>query len=384
MTPKQRVKMALDHQEPDRVPHGEFATDYSVIQEALGRPVFWRGKRHYYEALWDGRRDEVVEAMKRDIVEFTLALGVDMVPISAVPHKDFPFQRPLAVADDVWQDERGNLIKFSQATEDIGLLKAGEVVSSSSDFELPEEYDDSELELARYVVEKLGRTHFIFVRPGRFRGLGYTSGWPAQMFLEVADHPEQVAARELAQAEQLHRSIRPFAQLGIDGVALGHDYGYNSGPFVSPATFGRVYRPAMKMRCDVVHDFDLPCLYHSCGNNRLILDQMVAAGMDAYQAIQSVEQIQEVKKLHGNRLTLWGGISTDTLQRGTPGQVAEQALFSIKNCAPGGGFILSSSHSVVVRTPLANYRAIPEACRTRGLYPIAIDHEVREPAWGPA
>jgi len=72
MTPKERVKVALAHREPDRVPVGEFATDHSVIAEALGRPTFWRAKRRYHEALWDGRRDEVVEGMKRDIVEFTL------------------------------------------------------------------------------------------------------------------------------------------------------------------------------------------------------------------------------------------------------------------------------------------------------------------------
>ena len=66
MTPKERVLAALRHREPDRVPTGEFATDYSILEQALGRPTFWRAKRRYTEALWDGRRDEVVEGLKRD------------------------------------------------------------------------------------------------------------------------------------------------------------------------------------------------------------------------------------------------------------------------------------------------------------------------------
>ncbi len=35
MTSKERVYTALNHQEPDRVPTGEFATDYPMIEAVL-------------------------------------------------------------------------------------------------------------------------------------------------------------------------------------------------------------------------------------------------------------------------------------------------------------------------------------------------------------
>jgi uroporphyrinogen decarboxylase len=197
--------------------------------------------------------------------------------------------------------------------------------------------------------------------------------------VEVAEHPERVAARELQATEALSPAIEPFAELGIDGVAIGSDYGYNSGPFVSPATFARVYAPAMKRQCDIVHGYGLPCLFHSCGNNRLILDQMVEAGMDAYQSIQPVERIEEIKALFGRRLSLWGGVSTDTLARGTPDQVRNQTLFALQHAAAGGGLILSSSHSIVVRTPLANYQTMVETCRDRGRYPIDVGEPIADP-----
>ena len=384
MTPKQRVIAALQHREPDRVPTGEFATDHTIIDACLGRPSFWRAKRRYHEALWEGRRDEVVETMKRDIVEFTLALGLDMVPVNLVPHKDFPFRAPKRLDADNWEDERGNILQYSHQTEDIGLVQAGTKPAPPSDFQLPPEVDDSELELVRYVIEKLGKTHFVFCRPGRFSGLGYVSGWSEEMFVRVAEDPDAVAAEQLRGAESLRDMIRPFAAAGIDGAAIGVDYGFNSGPFVSPATFAKVYAPAMKRQCDIVHEFRLPCLFHSCGNNRVILDQMVAAGMDAYQAIQPVERIHEIKQLFGDRLTLWGGVSTDTLCRGTPEQVRNQALFTLKHCAPGGGLILSSSHSVCVRTPLANYQALLDTLRERGTYPIDIRESIPEPDWSAA
>ena len=384
MTPKERVQAALAHREPDRVPTGEFATDHSVIDQALGRPTFWRAKRRYHEALWDGRRDEVVESMKRDIVDFTLALGLDVVPVNLVPHRDFPFRKPKQLDADTWEDERGNILRYSHQTEDIGLHRAGDKAAPPRDFELPPEPDESELELVRYVVEKLGKTHYIFARPGRFHGLGYIQGWSEAMFLRVAEDPEGVAEQEMRNAEWVREAIRPFVEAEVDAVALGEDYGFNSGPFVSPATFARVYAPALKRRCEIVHEMGVPCLFHSCGNNRLILDQMVEAGIDAYQAIQPVERIEEIKRLFGGRITLWGGVSTDTLARGTPDQVHHQALFTLKHCAPGGGLILSSSHSIVVRTPIENYQAMLDTVRERGSYPIRIPEDVSQPSWGSA
>jgi len=384
VTPKERVVAALEHREPDRVPTGEFATDHSVIDQALGRPTFWRAKRRYHEALWDGRRDEVVESMKRDIVDFTLALGLDLVPVNLVPHKDFPFRKPNQLDDDTWEDERGNILKYSHATEDIGLHRPGDREAPPTDFELPPEPDDSELELVHYAIEKLGKTHYVFARPGRFHGLGFIQGWSEEMFLRVAEDPEGVAQGEMRGAEALRDQVRPFVEAGVDGVAIGQDYGFNSGPFVSPATFARVYAPALRRRCEILHEMGMPCLFHACGNNRLILDQMVDAGIDAYQAIQPIERIEEIKALFGRRIALWGGVSTDTLARGTPDEVRQQALFTLKHCAPGGGLILSSSHSIVVRTPLENYRAIVETARERGTYPIDIPESIPQPGWGAA
>ena len=385
MTPKERVIAALEHREPDRVPHGEFATDYSVIEQALGRPVYWRAKRRYAEAMWAGRRDEVVESMKRDIVEFTLELDIDMVPVNGVPHKDYPFMAPKQIADDMWEDANGNILKYSEETEDIGIHRESGKGAPRPDFELPPEPDASEMELVRHVIEELGKTHFVFARPSRPTGPGgYTRGWSAERFIRVAEDPEGVARQEMEGAERLGDTIRPFVEAGVDAVCIGSDYGFNSGPFVSPDTFRRVYFPAMKRRCEIIHEFGLPVLFHSCGNNRLILDQMVEAGMDAYQAIQPIEKIEEIKALYGDRIALWGGVSTDTLQRGTPEDVRGQSLFTIKHCAPGGGLILSSSHSVVVRTPLANYKAMVDSCRERGRYPIDIPEDVAEPTWGGA
>ncbi|MBM4045257.1 MAG: hypothetical protein FJ279_09100, partial [Planctomycetes bacterium] len=109
MTPKERVKLALAHKEADRVPVGEFAIDYKLIEAVLGRETFLRGKTKLTKALWAGRRDEVVESMKKDLVEFTLKTGLDMVAVNLVPGKNQKFDVPRQIDDYTWEDRAGNI-----------------------------------------------------------------------------------------------------------------------------------------------------------------------------------------------------------------------------------------------------------------------------------
>jgi hypothetical protein len=79
MLPRERVFAALEHREPDRIPWGEHSIDYNVYEDILGRPTFVQAKMKETQALWDGRRDEVVESYKRDRLELVRALDMDIV-----------------------------------------------------------------------------------------------------------------------------------------------------------------------------------------------------------------------------------------------------------------------------------------------------------------
>ena len=391
MTPKERVKMALAHKEADRVPTGEFATDYRIVEQVLGRETFWRGKTKMIQALWDGRRDEVVESQKKDIVEFTLKLGLDMVPVNLVYSKDLEVEKPRKIDHETWEDSQGNILRYSALTEDIIILKRGDKPApppkKSSKPVQPGPYvpDESEMELVNYVIEKLGDTHFIFARPGGKPGVGYgyTQNYEAQ-YIRIIEDPEGVLRSGMSGAESLAHYIKPFIEAGVDGFAIGQDYGFNSGPFMSPKHFAELYYPPMKRQCEIIHEYGLPVLWHSCGNNRLILDKMIESGMDAYQAIQPVEKIDEIKQLYGDKITLWGGVSTDSLCRDTSEDIRQQTLFSLKHCAKNGGFILGSSHSLTVGTKYDNYMAMLDTLREYGNYPIDIKEDIPEPNWAMA
>lgn len=385
MTHRERVIAALNHKEPDSVPTGEFATDFPIVEQVLGRQTFWRGKAKMIKALWSGRRDEVVESQKVDLVDFTLKLGLDMAPVNLVINKRAEFEVPEQIDEDTWEDFRGSILKYSYETHDIGLVKFGNKPAPPRSLApLPPEPDESELELVRYVMERLGKTHFIFARPGR-AGIGYPTGLGLEeQYIRLADDPEGEAKRQIAGAERMAEAIKPFVEAGVDAIAIGNDYGFNSGPFMSPRQFYEIFFPAMKRQCEIIHKAGKYVLFHSCGNNRQILDMMVEAGMDCYQSIQPIEKIDEIKALYGDRLTLWGGVSSGSLCQATPEEIRRQVLFSLKYCASGGGFILGSSHSLMTGCKKENYLMMLEALRQFGRYPIGISEEVVEPNWGPA
>jgi len=144
-------------------------------------------------------------------------------------------------------------------------------------------------------------------------------------------------------------------------VIVGDDYGFNAGPFMSPDAFRRVFFPALKHICEACHENGMFLICHSCGNLRMLLPQMIEAGIDAYQSIQALEDIAGLKRDFGGDVCLWGGVSNHDLVVGGPDEVRRQAQAAIASCASGGGFILGSSHSITVRTPLENIVAMLEA-----------------------
>jgi uroporphyrinogen decarboxylase len=365
VTRKERIKAAIQHREPDIVPVGEWIIDYEPASLVLGRPTFLRGKAGLAHALWAGRRDEIVESVKHDIVELTQRLDLDMVCVDLCWPKGIEYDPPQQVDAETWRDRHGNAFRYSELTCDLMLLQEGDASYEPPrpDVFVDGEFrpDPSQLEVIEHVLAELGDTHFVFGGMGEAHLPIFSALWVERNLMRLADDPDGFAADHLAGYQHLAKRIPFFAKLGFDAVLVGDDYGFNTGPFVSPEMFQRVYFPALQHICQVAHDNGISLICHSCGNLRLILPQMIEAGIDIYQAIQPIEDIASLKRDFGSDLCLWGGVSNHDLVVAQPDDIRRQVGESVAACAPGGGFILGSSHSITVQTPLQNILAYFEA-----------------------
>jgi uroporphyrinogen decarboxylase len=365
VTPKERVRAAIEHREPDIVPVGEWIIDYEPASLVLGRPTFLRGKTDLIKAMWEGRREDVVNSLKRDTVELVRRLDLDLVCVDLVWPAGMRHEPPERIDGETWRDRHGNVFRYSEQTEDLMLLELG---SGPREPKLPDRFvdgefrpDPSELEVIEHVLAELGETHFLFTGMGDAHLPIFSALWIEEMMLQLAEDPDGLAEEFFAAYEALVRRIPFFARLGFDGVIVGDDYGFNAGPFMSPDAFRRVFFPALKHICEASHENGMFLICHSCGNLRMLLPQMVEAGIDVYQSIQPLEDIAGLKRDFGRDVCLWGGISNHDLVVGGPDEIRRQARAAIASCAPGGGFILGSSHSITVRTPLENIVAMFEA-----------------------
>jgi hypothetical protein len=156
----------------------------------------------------------------------------------------------------------------------------------------------------------------------------------------------------------------------------GADFGQQTGPFISPKTYRDLYKPFHKRLNGWIHErTPWKTLIHSCGSVRALLPDFIEAGFDALNPVQTSAagmDASDLKKDFGDQITFWGGgVDTQrTLPFGTPDDVRKEVRDRIKVLGRGGGFVFSSIHNIQARTPVENVLAMYETVQGFSHYPI--------------
>jgi uroporphyrinogen decarboxylase len=163
--------------------------------------------------------------------------------------------------------------------------------------------------------------------------------------------------------ERCHRTLEA-ANGKIDILCLGEDCGNQAGPMFPPEIFNAFFRPRLKRFYDLAHEFGAKAMMHSCGNTRKLMPTFIGMGLDILDAMQPEPPgmvPEEIKAQFGDRLTFCGLISTQkTLPFGTESECRAEARHRIEVVGKGGGYIFSPAHCIQPDTPLANVLAIYE------------------------
>ncbi|MHB1315796.1 MAG: uroporphyrinogen decarboxylase family protein [Christensenellales bacterium] len=206
---------------------------------------------------------------------------------------------------------------------------------------------------------------------------GHTySDWLCLMTLE----PDYIISIVMAQAEWQLENLKMYLQaVGpyIDTIFMSaSDFGGQKCEVFNPLLFKSIYVPTYKMLNDFVHTHsNAKTLFHSCGSIRNILGYFIEAGVDIVNPVQTSAggmDPAELKKEFGKKIVFWGG-GADTqhiLPNGTPEEVRQQVKERIGIFAPGGGFVFSQIHNLQNDVPFENVKAMVEAAKEFGRYPI--------------
>lgn len=149
----------------------------------------------------------------------------------------------------------------------------------------------------------------------------------------------------------------------------GTDFGTQNGPFISPASYRRLYQPFHRRVNDWIHAHTgWKTFCHSCGSIIALLPDIVDAGFDVLNPVQCSAagmDPQTLKDRFGDRITFWGGgVDTQkTLPFGAPDEVRREVRQRIEVFGHGGGFVFNTVHNVQAGTPAENLVALYEAVR---------------------
>ena len=382
MLPRERVFAALEHREPDRVPWGEHSIDYNVYEDILGRETFVQAKMKETQALWDGRRDEVVASYKRDRLDLVRALEMDVVFVGRVPPVGSRPQPMEKLDAETYRDEGGNLHRISATTHDLmpyqrnpdsyvppTLAGLQEQIDRVEDEPL-DDADDSCWELVRHAVAEMKETHFIMVMCGdlSFPGFGATE---EESWMNLVLQPEICARIAELRGKRLVREMEVYAQLGVDGIMPCGDLGSSTGLMASPRIYREMVYPWHQAHSEAAHRHGLKILKHCCGHTWPIIDEL-AEVYDAYEAIQGTAgmDIGALKERVGDRICLWGGIWHEHIIMGGLDDIRADARYAFERVAPGGGFIMGSTHSLAVDAKRENILEMKRCRDEWGTYPI--------------
>jgi hypothetical protein len=151
----------------------------------------------------------------------------------------------------------------------------------------------------------------------------------------------------------------------------GTDFGAQNHCFISPKAFRDLYMPFYQQVNDWIHTHTgWKTFVHSCGSVQPLIPYFIEAGFDIINPVQTSAANMDpavLKDRFGSQVTFWGGgVDTQkTLPFGTPEEVRAEVRERLRIFGPGGGFVFNTIHNVQAGVPVENLLALYETFHQR-------------------
>lgn len=159
----------------------------------------------------------------------------------------------------------------------------------------------------------------------------------------------------------------------LDGLVIWGDVAYKKNMFFSPDYWRTYFKPWVKAIADYAHSKGLMVIYHGCGNINLILNDYIELGIDAMHPLEAKADLDAVtlRRQYGQKLGICGNSNMQVWETGDKELIRKEVLRKL-NAAKGGGYIFQSDHSVASDVSGHTYDFIVKLVREFGNYPIQL------------
>lgn len=177
---------------------------------------------------------------------------------------------------------------------------------------------------------------------------------------EVARLLDALMEIHLRGLEKVCRAVGDVADI----LRFGDDLGMISGPLMSPACYRNLFkRHHTRLNAYVHAHSGMKTLLHSCGSVYRLLPDLIDAGYDIINPVQTNCAEMDpaaLKREFGADITFWGGgcDTASVLNKAAPEEVRRHVLERCAIFAPGGGFVFNTVHNILPEVPPRNIVAM--------------------------
>jgi uroporphyrinogen decarboxylase len=382
MTPRERVRAALNHQTPDRVPidlggfqTGIHARAYAELLAKLGRteplvildPVQQLAKPSEF----------VLERIHAD-VRYTSAHGPDS------------FRGGIETnirGGRVWNDLRDEFGVVWSMPDDQRLYMdithhplAEATIADVERYPFPDGSDPSRFTGVREQALRM-RDKTPYAISTTIGGVVYEIGWYMRglerWFMDMIENPsfcEAVLDRTLEFWMGFYTGF--LRELGdiVDVIMIGDDLAGQGGPLFNPVFYRRVVKPRQKKLVQHIKSLSKAKVwYHTCGNCSVYIPDLIDNGIDILNPVQPGSPGMDpahLKREYGADLVFWGGgvDAQHILPFASPYVVRDHVRRNINAFKPGGGYVFNNVHNIQYGVPPENVLALFDAAYEFGAY----------------
>ncbi len=382
MTSRERVRAALAHEVPDRVP-----IDLGGFQTGIHRRA--------YEAVLEhlGIEDEVtildpVQQLAKPCEAVLERFRADVRYVCAHGPDNFAGGIEQNERDGrLWHDLRDEFGVVWSMPDDGGLFMdishhplADASVGDLEDYPFPNGGDPTRFTGVRDEALRM-RDETPYALSTGIGGVVYEYCWYLRglerWFADMFENPgfcDALLDRTLEFWTAYHTGLLGEVGDVVDVVMIGDDLAGQAGPLFSPTFYREHVKPRQKALVQHIRSLTPAKIwYHTCGSCVDLIPDLLDNGIDILNPVQTSAANMdpvELKRRFGDSLVFWGGgcDSQHVLPFGTPDEVREDVRRNVEAFKPGGGYVFNNVHNVQSEVPPENVLAMFDAAHEFGRY----------------
>jgi len=154
----------------------------------------------------------------------------------------------------------------------------------------------------------------------------------------------------------------------VEVIGYADDLGMQDRPQISPDVYRAIIKPYHKETFSFIHkQADVKILMHSCGAIEPLIEDLIDAGVDVLNPLQTKAKGMELDVLirkYGGRVAFWGGLDEqEILPFGTKEEIEDEVKRLMKTMGKNGGYVFGPGHNIQADTNPESVIAMYEAAK---------------------